>query len=97
MSVANTKRIGKINFLYKILLSDENIFTNNELFDKKNLGYWGRDNPKLIRDDKFQERNGLFVVVCFCYQINRSHIFDGFLTGNRYNILLAKKKGFWMI
>ncbi|KAJ8955739.1 hypothetical protein NQ318_008611 [Aromia moschata] len=49
------------NFIQKILFSDESRFTNLGLFNRNNLRNWAIDNPRLIRESRYQERFGFNV------------------------------------
>ncbi|KAJ8936647.1 hypothetical protein NQ318_019486 [Aromia moschata] len=40
---------------------DESIFRNLGLFNRNNLRYWAIDNPRVIRESKYQERFGFNV------------------------------------
>lgn len=73
------------NFVYRILFSDESRFTNNGMFNRNNLRYWAKENPRLLRQGAFQERFGFNVWIGILgTEIIGPILFDGTLTGQRY-------------
>lgn len=79
------KQVDDNNFLSKILFSDETRFTNNGMFNRNNMRYWAQENPRLLRQGRFQDRFGFNVWAGIIgNRIIGPIFFYGSLTGERY-------------
>lgn len=80
---------NNVTFLFNVLWSDESRFTNNGLFNRNNIHYWGTENPHALHEARHQERFGFNV---WCGIIGRRIvgpiIFNNNLTSERYLNLL---------
>lgn len=80
------------NFYRKILWSDECTFSNNGLFNRNHHYYWSTENPRNIRENRFQRR---FSVNVWCGILNGRllgpYFIDGTLNSVRYNQFLRNQ------
>jgi len=78
------------NFFKKTLWTDECTFTTAGIYNRKNVRFWSRTNPRITREIKFQERQSLHV---WCGILNDQVIgpifYNGNLTGERYLEMLT--------
>lgn len=77
------------NLLSKILWSDEARFHNNGVVNRHNSHYWSVENPRWVRETRFQTRWGVNVWCgLFNGRLIGPYFFEGYLNGQRYlNIL----------
>lgn len=72
-------------FHHRILFSDESRFSNLGLFNRNNTRYWAQENPRIMREGRYQERFGFNVWLGMIgTRIIGPIIFEGPLNGERY-------------
>lgn len=75
----------ELSFLDKILWSDESRFHNNGMVNRHNCHYWSAENPKWVRETRFQRIWGVNVWCgLFNGRLIGPYFYDGTLTGERY-------------
>lgn len=47
-----------INFPYQIIWSDESMVNRNGIFNRKNVHYWSKENPRVFKESRHQYRFG---------------------------------------
>lgn len=80
------------NFPFQIIWSDESMFHNNGVFNRKNCHYWAKENPRLYKSVRHQHRFGFNVWVGICgTRIIGPFFYDQSLTSDRYLNLLRNE------
>lgn len=77
------------NFPHKIIWSDESMVTNNGIFNRRNTHFWSKENPRVKRMAKHQNRFGFNIWAgIYGTKIVGPFLYHGTLTSERYLNLL---------